>query len=487
MVKKSLAALACLVWGLSTVGTAQADSSERFPYVAGSFYPKDPAVLTRMVDGFFEKAPDRAPAENPFMVLAPHAGYVYSGPAAAETYKSIHPGSVDTVILLGPCHRAAFSGASVWTRGSWTTPLGVVEIDTSTAEAIVKDHPEFQYTEAVHLTEHSLETQIPFLQRRLGTFKIVPILVDDASPSNCRSLARAIISATEGKKSLLVASSDLSHYHDQATARKMDSEALDLFSRGDSEGLRRTFASGETEMCGAAAVLTALEATRLVGAEGKILLQSDSASASGDTGRVVGYGSCVFYKTGKTPAPVGSETYTAEERAQMLAAAREAIAKKLGVASVEQPALSADPFALKRAVFVTLKRQGRLRGCIGGLYPSEPLGEAIPHMAVQAAFSDPRFPPLSANEWADVQIEISVLTVPERTTADEIQMGRDGVIVRKGMRSGVFLPQVADETGWSKETFLSELCSQKAGLSAEAWKDPATELYRFQVIHFSDS
>lgn len=472
---------------------AEAAVRTREAAVAGAFYPSAADELGGRIEGFLEKARASAGTEGaaPRLLVVPHAGYDYSGRTAAHAYARLEGRRFDTVVLIGPCHRRAFPGASVWTDGLWRTPLGGVEVDTATARAVYDAEPAFRVDPAVHEGEHSLEVQLPFLQKTLKEFKIVPIVLNDASQLNVSKLAAAVTKAVEGKNALVVISTDMSHYFDDETARKMDHAAIGFLEAGDAAGLRESLAGRHTEFCGAAAVLTALEILRLWGAAPPRLLDySNSSDSTGDTSRVVGYGALA---AGGPSASVAASapaesSYTPEQRRFLLGVARESLKSFLS-GSGDFPVIKTNDPAMgdKRAVFVTLKKHGELRGCIGSLLPQEALVEAVQNKAVQAATRDPRFRQVSNEELKDVTISISVLSPIRRAAGpDEVVLGRDGVIVASGPKTGVFLPQVARETGWSKARFFEELCSQKAGLPPGCWQDPRTEIYTFEASEFSE-
>lgn len=467
-------------------------AADRPAAVSGAFYPSDPAELRAEIDECALRAsaapvPEGAPI--PAGLIVPHAGYVYSGRTAATAYRLLKGADIDTVILVGPSHRTFFKGAAVWTEGDWVTPLGRVRVDTDLARAIAAENQLFQAPSEAHLGEHSLEVQIPFLQTVLDKFSIVPILTSDPSPANTTALAAAILEHTRDRKAIVLFSTDMSHYRDDAPTRVMDASTLDLIRSGDTTGLYQALAEGRSEMCGAAAVLTALQYARgLSGARIEVLDYTTSADAGGGTQRVVGYGAVRITADARSVTVDGTPAeYDDAQRAELLGRARLALQRRLGGAGEELDP-PADPVLTEpRAVFVTLRQEGRLRGCIGGLYATEPLHRAVEHMA-EAAARDPRFKRLKASELAKTHIEISVLSPPRRvSSAEEIVLGRDGVIVRSGQAGGVFLPQVAQETGWTKERFLSELCSQKAGLAPDCWQDPQTELYVFTCEVFEEA
>ncbi|MEI8344790.1 MAG: AmmeMemoRadiSam system protein B [Candidatus Omnitrophota bacterium] len=467
--------------------------TDRAAAVAGAFYPAGKDALRAMIEGFFSKVKPRGAnsARVPSILIFPHAGYVYSGPTAAYAYQRLAGKAIDTVVLIGPCHRANFAGASVWPSGSWRTPLGDVEIDTAVAAAILKTYSSAGYDPSVHLEEHSLEVQLPFLQCQIPNFKIVPIVTNDVSGANCRSLAQAVRQAVAGKKALVVISTDMSHYHPAAAANAMDRAALQRVLAGDIETLARDLQSGRAEFCGSAAVLTAMEMARMdAHPEVELLDYSDSGDTGSGKSRVVGYGAVAYYLSGtaavsRPNAQAAGEVLTAARKKILLEIARKSVESSVKQGKRYQPEVEDAYLKQDRAAFVTLRLGGRLRGCIGEILPRNPLYLTVRNMAIAAASEDPRFRAVTAAELKDLTYEISVLSVPVRVkSADEIVVGKHGVIVKKGLRQGVFLPKVAEETGWSKEEFLNELCSQKAGLNADAWKDPATELYVFTAEEF---
>ena len=342
-----------------------------------------------MVDGFFTAIPGSAGSpESPSALIVPHAGYVYSGQTAAYGYARIQNEDVETVVLVGPYHNAFFPGASVWTEGDWRTPLGIVKIDAALAQAVLSEDPSFGFNPAAHSTEHSLETQIPFLQRTLRDFRIVPILISDPSPKNTAALARAIWKHIRGKKVLVVASSDMSHYHSEDAAQRMDSSTLELLGKMDARGLRRGLDAGQNELCGRAAVEVLLELAALSGPTRiERLHYATSAASSGDRSRVVGYGALTFYPgvSKKDELILGLE-----DKKTLLRLARSSVEAHVSGQSLPEVPPGSSVFKEPRAVFVTIREQGMLRGRIGRVFPEEPMADAVRHMAVEAASQDTR-------------------------------------------------------------------------------------------------
>lgn len=452
----------------------------RRPAVAGAFYPGNRLLLQRQVDGFLAKA-KRIDLEGELVALiAPHAGYIYSGPVAAYSYKQLEGKDFDTVILIGPSHRVGFAGASIYNQGSYQTPLGLVEVDSELADKIIAQDRSIRYIPQAHLREHSLEVQLPFLQRTLKDFKIVPILISDSSLKNCQILADAIFKSIEGKKVLIIASTDLSHYQPYREACQLDRVTLDAILTLNPEEVAK-----KGDMCGKAAVLTTIMvAKRLRTDKATLLKYLNSGDTAGPKDGVVGYGAVAITKKGEKEM---KEVYSKEEIKELLKIARDSIKSYLTTRKPPRIETENPKLKEKRGVFVTLRKGETLRGCIGFIEPIFPLYQAISECAISAATKDIRFPPVTIEELPKITIEISVLSPTKRVASvDEIEMRIHGVVVKKGFNQGIFLPQVAEETGWSKEEFLSHLCSGKAGLPSDAWKDRDTEIYIFTIEKFEE-
>jgi len=469
-------------------GPLKASEEIRKPQFSGSFYPARPEELLRQVKGFLGQAPEVSLQGELFGLVVPHAGYIYSGPTAALAYRVLQGKPVSTVILLGRSHRARFSGAIIDDRKAWETPLGQVQLDAELF-SILYQQPHFHVNRFWLDQEHGLEVQLPFLQIVAGKAKIFPVLLGEASEENLKAIVSSLAGLRQRRKDIVfVASSDMSHYHPLKEAEKIDRCCLNLLERKDLKGLREALEKGQVELCGDAAVLTlCMLAREQKSWQVKVLGYDTSAAASGDRTRVVGYGALALTVSTMRATPGGKNMLNEQQRKKLLQLARETILSHLK--GEKLPPIETDDPVLreKRGVFVTLRKNEHLRGCIGTIMPVYPLVEAVQKMAIESATGDPRFSPVTLSEMNQIKVEISVLTVPRRVkNAEEIELGRDGVIVKKGFRQGVFLPQVAEETGWSKEEFLSNLCYQKAGLSPEAWKEKETELYTFQAEVFSE-
>lgn len=487
----------------------------RSPAVSGRFYPSDPAILQRDVDRMLlealaeepEPSSGGAPADRvnvPMAAIVPHAGYVFSGGVAAHAYARLRGGSFDTVVLTGPDHYVGFGGVALYPRGAFATPLGPVEIDEDLAQALLSEGSPIVEMPEGHAREHSLEVQLPFLKRVLPGARIVPLLLGHRSKQNVEALAAALVRHLPGRNALLLASTDLSHYHSRTEARVLDGRVVELIREMDSEGLRKLLAAGEGEACGGDGLAAVLETCRRLGADRvEILRYADSGDVNGDTDGVVGYLAALVGRSAPVDAaksaPAGASTadapaapgnapgaagFDATDRRRLLDLARQSVldaARGRGPADTET---SPWPGHLLHpaGVFVTLKAGGQLRGCIGFVHPTLPLPEAVSQAAWSAARQDPRFSPVEEDEVEDLSVEISVLTPAVPGKPEDVVVGRHGLIIGDQGRRGLLLPQVATEQGWDRERFLIEVC-RKAGLPRDAWRRGARlELFEAVVI-----
>lgn len=489
----------------SLLAAAAGTPAPREPAVAGQFYPGDAVRLAAAVRAYLADAlPPRGAA--PIALVLPHAGYIYSGQIAADGYRQATTGSYDLVVLLGTNHTVpAFRGVSIHTGPGFRTPLGVAEIDTGIAADLIAADEAFVFDPAVHEREHSIEVQVPFVQLALPGAKIVPVIVGRPDAGLCERFGKALARVVAGRKVLVVASSDLSHYPGHDDAHAADAAVLGAIASLDTAALRRAVGAElrkqrpglETCACGEAPVLAAMEAAKALGAtRGVVLSYANSGdTAAGSHDRVVGYGAVALMRgpagtdlSALTPpavAPAGVPLGPAEQKL-LLAFARQSIERFLATGTA--PLARGFPPALERkqGAFVTLHEHGELRGCIGHMAEDLPLGQVTGMMALHAAFDDARFPPLEPAELAAVELEVSVLTPLGRVRGpDAIVIGEDGVVLRKSGRSAVFLPEVPVENGWDRTALLEQLC-RKAGLPKDAWRSGA-ELYTFHSVHFRES
>jgi hypothetical protein len=467
-------------------GVLQAQTRE--PILAGSWYPGDPIELSSTIQAMLDKA-DPLKVEGDILgLVSPHAGYRYSGPTAAAGYKLLRKRTYDTVVVLAPSHRHRFSGASVYDRGPYKTPLGEVPLDAAFIDRLKKTADFVRHVPRAHAREHSLEIQLPFLQSVLQEFKLVPLVLGFQDAKRAREQAQALAKCAEDQSVLLVASTDLSHFHEAEQAEKMDRQLAECVERFDPQCLASRLRSGACEACGAGPLLTVLYAAATMGAnEAVITAQTHSGDVTGDDSQVVGYLSAVLADDGsgrkEQLAEAESGDVSPADRERLKDIARGAIHARLMGSEHELPANISNELQQPSGAFVTLKRNGRLRGCIGHVAARAPLAETVAECAQAAAFKDPRFPPLGAEEFEDLEVEISVMSPLRRVSPEEVEVGRHGVLIRRGWRQGLLLPQVATEQSWDRETFLSQTC-RKAGMGPKCWKDANTEIHVFSAEVF---
>lgn len=490
-------------------GEKETSYEVRPPAVAGAFYPSQADALKAQVDYFLKNAGSKKVKGKIVALIVPHAGYDYSGQVAAFAYKQLEGKHFNSVIIIGPSHYLDFEGASIYKEGYYKTPLGEVPLDEDLAQALIKEDKIITFYPQAHAQEHSVEVEIPFLQRVLKDFYIVPIVMGRLSEDSCRILSKAIVRNIK-PNTLLIASSDMSHYYPYEKAYKMDGICLEKIGEFNLEGLTKKLFSGECELCGAGPVITVMMAARALGADKvEVLNYANSGDVMvKDKSRVVGY--CAVVITSSLPAKQqiglpGPDRRQAgkglikkeggkmlefelneEEKKELLRIARRTIEEYLRTGKKLKFEESSANLIRECGAFVTLKRGGELRGCIGNIKGQKPLYLTVRDMAIAAATEDFRFSPVKEKELKEIHIEVSVLS-PLKKIKDvkEIEVGVHGVIIEKGLRSGVFLPQVAPEQGWNREEMLKALCAHKAGLPADAWKSGA-DIYIFTAQVFEE-
>ncbi len=487
-------------------------------YAQPLFYPRHAESLSAMVDGFLAEA-DPEPVENLRALICPHAGYDYSGPVAASGYKLLKGQEFETVIVLAPSHTAAFEGASLPNADAYETPLGLIPISSKAAalaetEPFAVEPPSEVHRPAFwklslggaprpsgfppelpkfgedtpHSWEHSLEVQLPFLQKTLGEFELVPVVfgqnLDYAAAA--RELTKQFDETT-----LLVASSDLSHNLPYHLARGKDTTCCRAICDLDVGWMEHQ------DACGRGPILALLHVARAKGWRAKLLDYRNSGDTTGDQqGRIVGYAAIAFYEPHDAAPPMPQladpKPFAAEQRKQLLQLARSTVEnavkeKKLPDFNTEGVAAE---FLEPHGCFVTLKRDGLLRGCIGSIFPQMPLHQAVQHAAFSAALTDRRFPPVGRDELKLIEFEVSVLSMPRPLEFDspedllaKLRPGVDGVVLRLGQHGSTYLPQVWEQLP-NKREFLGKL-AEKAGLKATDWQDPEVEILIYQVEAFS--
>lgn len=470
--------------------------------VSGRFYPEKASTLRKTIETFLADAVP-VQVEIPLALVAPHAGYIYSGQIAADAYRQVAGRDIDLVLIMGANHTgAAMNTVAIYTGDGFETPLGVAWVAKDIVKEILDSSRDVTTSSAAHAGEHSVEVQVPFIQVLFPNAKIVPVVVGSHDVSLCTRFGETLGRILKGKKALIVASSDLSHYPAYDDAVSVDMETLRAIVSLDPAHLRKTVQSLEakptrdlyTAACGLAPVMVAQAAAKALGAQGaKIISYANSGDVPiGERKRVVGYGAVAMtLEKQSNPLIPGQETrgpgddLSAADKAALLQYARRTIEQYVTLEMVPLARGFSAAAQQLRGAFVTLKKHGDLRGCIGHMDPDKPLVHQVGAMALQAALNDPRFPAVKAVELKDIEIEISVLTPMKPVTSpDDIVVGRDGVLLRKGGRSAVFLPQVATEQGWSRDEMLDHLAI-KAGLPRNAWRE-GCQFFTFQAVVFSE-
>jgi len=467
----------------------------RQPAVAGSFYPSDPAELERMLKQFFAKTSAPEGERDVMAIISPHAGYVFSGEVAAAAFSQIDPEKeYKTVFVIGSSHRSPFPGASVYSIGNYITPLGIVKTDFAVTRKLVSENKILAFNTQYQRSEHSVEVQIPFLQYYLRKdFKIVPILLGTHDAGICKEIAQAL-KPYFLPENLFVVSTDFSHYPsykdavqiDQAIADAIVSNNPDKFLHAVESCTEKKISNLSTGCCSWPSVISLMYLTEnSPGIRYKqVLYRNSGDSQYGEKDRVVGY-----YALSVLQEKQSRELLTDLEKRELLKIARTTILTYLQ----EKQILPFNSESLSPALqnnagaFVTLKLHGELRGCIGHFETDNPLYKIVQKMAVASATQDYRFSTVTLLEMKHIDIEISVLTPMHMiNNVNQIRLGIDGIYIKKGSRSGTFLPQVASDTGWTLEEFLGHCARDKAGIGWDGWKDTDTEIFVYQAFVFGE-
>jgi hypothetical protein len=473
--------------------------------VAGSFYPAEPAALTAMMDDMLAKVSLPTINGQILAAVAPHAGYPYSGPVAAYTYAALKGHKYPRVVVIAPSHFEGFGFTSVYDGDGYVTPLGTVRVDKEFALKLSKMDSTIRLSERGHTAtsagaEHALEVQLPWLQHVLGDFTLVPIVMGDQSYESSRalgvSLAKLIqreakLAAKTGSTpgdTLIVASSDMSHYHSYDEAERIDHKTLNALQSWDYFSMSRNFETRVWEACGGAPIVAAMIAAERMGAnQAQVLKYANSGDTSGDRSRVVGYGADIFVKAQSSKAAETPFSLNDREKDELIALARKSVERAVQDRKSYVPdAPDDDRLNEERGAFVTLTEAGALRGCIGFTSATEPLYLTVRDTAAFAALRDPRFHPVAASELGSLEYEISVLS-PLRRVIEirEITVGEHGLLMKNGDHEGLLLPQVPVEQHWDRDRFLQETCV-KAGMPPDCWKDENTDIFRFTAVVFGE-
>jgi MEMO1 family protein len=476
---------------------SQNKTTDRDPAVAGTFYKADKEALNKDLSDMFESCRKSSGNLNVRAIISPHAGYIFSGKIAAAAYSAIPGDAVyKNIFIIGSSHVMSFDGASVYNTGDFITPLGKVVVNREIANKLKNENKVFNFPTDAHIKEHSIEVQLPFIQYHLKTQPmIVPIVIGTNSEKTIKQISQ-VLKPWFTSDNLFVISSDFSHYPAYKDAVENDKlTALSIVS-GDPQIFLNTLEknSGKeidgllTSMCGWTSGLTLLYlAEKNKQLEFKIVDYCNSGdSPYGEKDRVVGYNAIVLTEKKQNKENKQAEkeefSFTNEEKALLFSLVRNTIESKLDnkIPVINEKKIPSK-LMIPAGAFVTLKINGNLRGCIGRFISSDPLFEVVEASAISSAFEDPRFTPLTKEEYKKTEIEITVLgPLKKINDINEIVLGRHGIYIKKDFRSGTMLPQVATENHWTREEFLGYTSRDKAGLGWDGWKN--AELYIYEGV-----
>ena len=462
--------------------------------LSGNWYPSDAGTLSKQIEGFFEKA-EVEPVNNVIALVLPHAGYQYSGQTAAFGLKSANR-QYKRIVVIGPSHYVPMEDVlSVPRATHYETPLGQIPLDVEFVNKLL-EHPIFQNLPQANEKEHSTQIEVPLLQYAQKDFKLVPIVAGDCSQETIAQAGAVLKSLVDGN-TLVVASSDFTHFGPNygfipfrenipEQLKKLDMGAFEYIKALDYKGFLEYRSKTGATICGFVPIsilLSMLDKS----VEAKLIKYTTSGEVTGDFSNSVSYFSIAFSGKWGTPSAIKPEAniheLSKEDKKQLLALARKSLVyflqKRRPPEVSDLNVTVSDAMKLQRAAFVTLKENSQLRGCIGDIFPRQPLYKSVISNAINAGVNDWRFLPVAEAECNNITIEISALTPPVPIASpNEIKVGTDGVVLSKNGHSAVFLPQVAPEQGWNVNQMLTQL-SLKAGLPGDAWKEGAS----FLVFH----
>jgi len=486
---------------------------------AGQWYPADAQRLQAAVDTYIRQAQVEPIPGRLLAVIVPHAGYIYSGAVAGYSFRALQEaGCADhTIVVIGDTHTGNGSAEiAIWAEGAFETPLGSIPVDETVAQALVRAADGMEFDRQAFVNEHPVENQLPFIQTVCPGARIVPVVIRRPSLHNAQVLAEALVAALGDQPALIVASTDLSHYHPYSEAREMDAVALQAIVSLNPQAVADSpqrcvelgLGGGDPQtMCSQGAVATAIIAAQLMGAnQATVLYYANSGDVPiGQRDQVVGYGALALWQSedgqdipAPNPSIPGSSSTTARESEEpfsvspqvqeaLLVLARQTVEQFLATETF--PTFQTDDPALldPMGAYVTYENQGELRGCVGRIEADRPVYLNVQYAAVAAALADTRFPAISREELENLTIEITLLgPVRPVESPEQIQIGRHGVLMRVGADKGaLFLPQVPLDQGWDLQATLSNLC-RKAGLPDDAWQRDDARFYVFTGQWFAE-
>ena len=456
--------------------------------VAGSFYSQDKQELSSELSQLFKNAREFS-TQNINAIIVPHAGYVFSAPTATLAYKTLHK-KYKNVFLIGSSHHINVNAASIYTQGDYQTPLGEVKVNQKIINKLLENKELFSYHKDAHAKEHTLEVQLPFLQKIYGEdLQIVPIIIATSDLQTIKAISDSL-RPYFNEENLFVISTDLSHYPSYENANKVDKRTLHAITTNNPQIFLNTLQENErlklnelyTSACGWASVLTLMHLTQNKNYIYELLDYTNSGDTKyGDKSRVVGYGSLRIH------SPKKDTFLSQEEKEQLLQIAK----LSLHEATLHNKRISLDSSQLHPKLqehlgaFVTLYKNGQLRGCIGRFEPNQTLADVVVDMAIAAAQHDTRFPKVSPSELNNINIEISVLTPRKRIySLDEIVLGKHGIYIQNGTKNGTYLPHVATQMNWDTKKFVYSCAVEKAALSEKEIE--SMELYIYETIVFKN-
>ena len=475
---------------LHFVSCARAQDNVRQPAVAGRFYPADAQQLKSEVEQYVREASTAEIDGEILGLVAPHAGYAYSGRIAASAYKQVDGEDYDVIVAIAPSHRDPFRGATIYPGTAYKTPLGDIPIHRSLAQQIVEACEHIHFSEYGHRAEHALEVQLPFVQTLFPEADIIPIVMGFVDWPGCEKIGHALAELLDNKNALIIASTDLYHGESYDDCVKTNERTLEAMVNLQPKKLFDGFSSESLQACGGSPVVVMQIAAKALGADAATLIsRTNSNDVIGQKGGyVVGYGAIAVYQKNSQKASSGKIESAPRDRQNQIAMikiARTATEPYLENQTIPEFQATNDFQLERRGVFVTITKNGYLRGCIGHHESNVPLCRLVPRLAVAAAFGDPRFPPLRVAELDEITIKISVYltNVYQIASLDEFEMGVHGIILRKDGRAATYLPEVPLEAGWTTiDEEMVSLC-QKAGLPSNAWKNGAEFwVYRTQAF-----
>ena len=458
------------------------------PVISGSWYPDNKEELAKEVNSLFDSAKPEKVDGDIIALIEPHAGYKYSGTGAVCGYKLIKGKNYKRVIILAPSHYSWFDGVSTLNATHYRTSLGLIPIDREVCNKLLKE-PYFKVVPEAYKKEHSLEIQLPLLQQSLKDFKLVPLIVGEVNGDEYKKIAMSIKKFVDNE-TLLIASSDFTHYgfnfgyvpfkkDIKKNLKKLDNGAIKKILKLDFDGFMKYQTSTGITICGRRPIAILLEILPEK-TKGTLVSYYTSGDLLGDYASSVSYATIAFSAPpDKSDTQVSSEgDLDKNEKETLLKLARRTLEEYLTGIRLRKEfykSLNLTPrLKEKRGVFVTIKKHGDLRGCIGYIEGIKPLHEAVAENTINACSRDYRFPQMTRGEVNEVKLEISVMSpLKILNKPEEIIIGKHGLVIQKGFNKGLLLPQVATEYGWDRETFLTHLC-RKAGLPDNAWRNGST-------------